>query len=258
LGGGMGCDPGARGRHAGYLKHRHAGTGRAPRAPPARPPERQRKTSMARGTPIIADRPTTRRIGALRALWPFIRPYRGLLAAALVALAVTAAISLVLPLAVRRVVDGFDAGAHLLDQYFGAALAIVGLLALGTGMRYYLVTRLGERVVADIRKAVFDRVIAMSPAFYERVLTGEIISRITTDTTLIQSVIGSSVSIALRNFLILVGGMAMLVWTSAKLSGLVLLLVPLVVVPIVVLGRRLRKLSRQNQDWIAQSSGAAS
>ncbi|RDW12488.1 ABC transporter transmembrane domain-containing protein [Paracoccus thiocyanatus] len=213
---------------------------------------------MARGPKPIVDRPTTKRIGALRALWPFLRPYRGLLAAALVALAVTAGISLVLPLAVRRVVDGFGAGAQLLDQYFGAALAIVALLALGTGMRYYLVTRLGERVVADIRKAVFSRVIAMSPAFYERVLTGEIISRITTDTTLIQSVIGSSVSIALRNFLILVGGMAMLVWTSAKLSGLVLLLVPLVVVPIVVLGRRLRKLSRQNQDWIAQSSGAAS
>ncbi|KGJ09816.1 ATP-binding cassette domain-containing protein [Paracoccus versutus] len=213
---------------------------------------------MARGPKPIVDRPTTKRIGALRALWPFLHPYRGLLAAALVALAVTAAISLVLPLAVRRVVDGFDAGAHLLDQYFGAALAIVALLALGTGMRYYLVTRLGERVVADIRKAVFSRVIAMSPAFYERVLTGEIISRITTDTTLIQSVIGSSVSIALRNFLILVGGMVMLVWTSAKLSGLVLLLVPLVVVPIVVLGRRLRKLSRENQDWIALSSGAAS
>ena len=145
---------------------------------------------MARTPTIIADRPTTKRIGALRALWPFILPYRGLLLAALLALAVTAGISLVLPLAVRRVVDGFDAGAHLLDQYFGAALAIVALLAVGTGMRYYLVTRLGERVVADIRKAVFQRVIAMSPAFYERVLTGEIISRITTDTTLIQSVIG--------------------------------------------------------------------
>ncbi|UXU75039.1 MULTISPECIES: ABC transporter transmembrane domain-containing protein [unclassified Paracoccus (in: a-proteobacteria)] len=213
---------------------------------------------MARGTPVLADRPTSRRIGALRALWPFIRPYRGLLLAALLALTVTAGISLILPLAVRRVVDGFDAGAHLLDQYFGAALGIVALLAVGTGMRYYLVTRLGERVVADIRKAVFDRVIAMSPAFYERVLTGEIISRITTDTTLIQSVIGSSVSIALRNFMILLGGAVMLVWTSAKLSLLVLALVPLVVVPIVVLGRRLRQLSRQNQDWIAQSSGAAS
>ncbi|MDS9466250.1 ABC transporter transmembrane domain-containing protein [Paracoccus sp. MBLB3053] len=213
---------------------------------------------MARGPKIIADRPTTKRIGALRALWPFIRPYRGLLAAAMLALAVTAGISLVLPLAVRRVVDGFDAGAHLLDQYFGAALGIVALLAIGTGLRYYLVTRLGERVVADMRAAVFDRVITLSPAFYERVLTGEIISRITTDTTLIQSVIGSSVSIALRNFMILLGGMFMLIWTSSKLSGLVLLLVPLVIVPIIVLGRRLRALSRENQDWIAQSSGAAS
>ena len=213
---------------------------------------------MARGTTVIADRPTTKRIGALRALWPFIRPYRGLMLAALAALAVTAGISLILPLAVRRVVDGFDAGAHLLDQYFGAALAIVALLAIGTGMRYFLVTRLGERVVADIRKAVFDRVIAMSPAFYERILTGEIISRITTDTTLIQSVIGSSVSIALRNLLILAGGMVMLVWTSAKLSMLLLVLVPVIVVPIIVLGRRLRGLSRENQDWIAQSAGAAS
>ena len=213
---------------------------------------------MARTPTIIADRPTTKRIGALRALWPFIRPYRGLMLAAMAALVVTAGISLILPLAVRRVVDGFDAGAHLLDQYFGAALAIVALLATGTGLRYYLVTRLGERVVADIRKAVFARVIAMSPAFYERVLTGEIISRITTDTTLIQSVIGSSVSVALRNFLILIGGMVMLVWTSAKLSLLLLVLVPVVVVPIIVLGRRLRGLSRENQDWIAQSSGAAS
>ena len=213
---------------------------------------------MARTPTIIADRPTTKRIGALRALWPFILPYRGLMLAAMAALVVTAGISLILPLAVRRVVDGFDAGAHLLDQYFGAALAIVALLATGTGLRYYLVTRLGERVVADIRKAVFGRVIAMSPAFYERVLTGEIISRITTDTTLIQSVIGSSVSVALRNFLILIGGMVMLVWTSAKLSLLLLVLVPVVVVPIIVLGRRLRGLSRENQDWIAQSSGAAS
>ena len=213
---------------------------------------------MARNPTITADRPTTKRIGALRALWPFILPYRGLMLAAMAALVVTAGISLILPLAVRRVVDGFDAGAHLLDQYFGAALAIVALLATGTGLRYYLVTRLGERVVADIRKAVFARVIAMSPAFYERVLTGEIISRITTDTTLIQSVIGSSVSVALRNFLILIGGMVMLVWTSAKLSLLLLVLVPVVVVPIIVLGRRLRGLSRENQDWIAQSSGAAS
>lgn len=213
---------------------------------------------MARQPKIIADRPTTKRIGALSALWPFIRPYTQLLTVAIIALVLTASVSLVLPIAVRRVVDGFREGSQLLDQYFGAALIIVVLLAVGTGLRYYFVTKLGERVVADIREAVFSRVIGMSPAFFEKVLTGEIISRITTDTTLIQSVIGSSVSIALRNMFILVGGMVMLLLTSAKLSGLVLLLVPIVIVPIVVMGRRLRKLSRENQDWIAVSSGAAS
>ncbi|KEO53061.1 ABC transporter transmembrane domain-containing protein [Thioclava pacifica] len=204
------------------------------------------------------DRPKTKKIGALKGLGPFIAPYRGLAFGALLALIATASISLILPLAVRRVVDGFQKGAALLDQYFFAALVIAGLLALGTGLRYYLVTRFGERVVADIRKAVFDRVISMSPAFFERILTGEIISRITTDTTLILSVIGSSVSVALRNVLILIGGLIMLLFTSAKLTGLVLLVVPVVVVPIVVLGRRLRVLGRENQDWIANSSGSAS
>ena len=204
-----------------------------------------------------ADRPGSKRIGALAALMPFIKPYGLLAAAALLALTVTAAISLILPIAVRRVVDGFNEGAALLDQYFLAALAIAVLLALGTGLRYYLVTRLGERVVADIRRAVFDRVLGMSPAFFERLMTGEVISRITTDTTLILSVIGSSVSVALRNFFILIGGMAMLLLTSAKLTGLVLLVVPAIVVPIIVLGRRLRGLSRENQDLIANSAGNA-
>ncbi|WP_066705094.1 ABC transporter transmembrane domain-containing protein [Celeribacter ethanolicus] len=206
-----------------------------------------------------ADREKSKHIGALGALWPFIRPYKGLMIAALVALVITACISLILPVAVRRVVDGFQsAGVVLLDQYFGAALMIAGALALGTGMRYYLVTRLGERVVADIRKAVFDRMIRMSPAFYERIMTGEVLSRITTDTTLILSVIGSSISVALRNALIMVGGLILMLFTSAKLTGLVLLIVPVVIVPIVVLGRRLRKLSRENQEWIASSSGTAS
>ncbi|MDO5622272.1 MAG: ABC transporter transmembrane domain-containing protein [Paracoccus sp. (in: a-proteobacteria)] len=213
---------------------------------------------MARRPSVTEDRPTSRRVGALGAIWPFIRPYRLLMLGALVALMATAAISLILPIAVRRVVDGFNQGAALLDEYFVAALLVVALLALGTGLRYYLVTRLGERVVADIRKAVFDRVIGLSPAFYERVMTGEIISRITTDTTLIQSVVGSSVSIALRNFMILIGGMVMLFWTSPKLTGLVFLLVPVVLIPIITLGRRLRKMSRTNQDLIADSSGAAS
>ncbi len=207
----------------------------------------------------VEDRPKSKRVGALRGLVPFLWPYRGMASLALLALMLTAGISLLLPLAVRRVVDGFNtAQVELLDKYFGAALAIAALLAVGTGLRYYFVTRLGERVVADIRRALFDRVMGMSPAFFERILTGEVLSRITTDTTLILSVIGSSVSVALRNLLILLGGLVLLMLTSAKLTGLVLLVVPAIIVPIVVLGRRLRVLSRENQDWIAASSGSAS
>ncbi len=213
---------------------------------------------MARG-PMLEERDRSRRVGALTELMPFVVPYRWLAVAAILSLVLTAGVSLILPLAVRRVIDGFGADrAALLDQYFSAALGIAALLALGTGLRYYLVTRLGERVVADIRRALFDRVLGMSPAWFERILTGEVLSRLTTDTTLILSVMGSSVSIALRNALILVGGLVALLLTSAKLTLLVLLLVPLVIVPIVVLGRRLRLLSRENQDWIAASSGNAS
>ena len=206
----------------------------------------------------VPDRATSKRIGSLRALWPFIRPYRGLTVLAGLALVLTASIRLILPLAARRKIDGSNNRAGLLDAYFVAALGIAALLALGTAARYFLVTKLGERVVADIRRAVFDRVIGMSPAFFERLLTGEVLSRITTDTTLVLSVIGSSVSVALRNMLIFLGGFVLMLFTSAKLTGLALLLVPLVVVPIVLLGRRLRQLSRENQDWIAQSSGNAS
>ncbi|WP_208349334.1 ABC transporter transmembrane domain-containing protein [Pseudaestuariivita rosea] len=209
--------------------------------------------------PSEEEREKSKQIGALRALWPFIWPYKGQLALAILALVLTAAVSLVLPMAVRRVVDNFNVeDSAILDLYFFAAIGIAALLALGTGLRYYLVTRLGERVVADIRKAVFQRVVGMSPAFYEKIMTGEVLSRITTDTTLILSVIGSSISIALRNALILVGGLALMMLTSAKLTGLVLLIVPAVIVPIIVLGRKLRVLSRENQDWIAASSGNAS
>ncbi len=214
---------------------------------------------MSDTTTTADDRPKSKQVGALRGLAPFLWPYRGLLVLALLALVLTASVSLILPLAVRRVVDGFNSGdAALLDQYFAAALVIAALLAVGTGLRYYLVTRLGERVVADIRRALFDRVLGMSPAFFERIMTGEVLSRITTDTTLILSVIGSSVSVALRNVLMLLGGLVMLFLTSGKLTGLVLLIVPAIVVPIIVLGRRLRRLSRENQDWIASSSGSAS
>ncbi|PCJ09464.1 MAG: ABC transporter [Rhodobacteraceae bacterium] len=204
------------------------------------------------------ERERSKKISVLGALWPFMKPYRLMMLAALCALVLTASLSLTLPLAVRRVVDNFRVSdTELLNQYFLAALAIAALLAVGTGLRYALVTRLGERVVADIRMAVFDRVIGMSPEFFEKIMTGEVLSRITTDTTLIQSVLGSSVSIALRNLLLFSGGMVLMLLTSAKLAGLVLLIVPAVIVPILVLGRRLRVISRENQDWIAASSGNA-
>ncbi|MCD1619719.1 ABC transporter transmembrane domain-containing protein [Salipiger marinus] len=216
---------------------------------------------MAHGNPaaiVQDDRAKSRKLGSLGALWPFMAPYRGLMVASILALIATATVSLTLPLAVRRVVDNFNVeDGALLDRYFMAALGIAALLALGTALRYAFVTRLGERVVADIRMAVFDRVMSLSPSFYEKIMTGEVLSRITTDTTLILSVIGSSVSIALRNVLIFAGGLTLMLFTSAKLTGMVLLLVPVVVVPILTLGRRLRKLSRENQDWIAASSGNA-
>jgi len=205
------------------------------------------------------DREKSKTIGPLRGLAPFMAPYRVLLLLAVGALMMTAGLSLLLPIAVRRVVDGFSAeDASQMDAYFGAAVGLAGMLAIFTGLRFYLVTRLGERVVADIRKAVYDRVIGMSPAFYERIMTGEVLSRLTTDTTLILSVIGSSVSVAMRNVLMLLGGIVFMLFTSAKLTGLVLLIVPVVIVPILTLGRRVRILSRESQDRIAEASGGAS
>ncbi len=205
------------------------------------------------------ERAKSKKLSALRGLLPFLLPYKALMGAAFLALILTAGVSLTLPLAVRRVVDNFGIpDDSTLDKYFAAALGIAALLALGTALRYSLVTRLGERVVADIRRAVFDRVIMMSPSFFDKILTGEVLSRITTDTTLILSVLGSSISIALRNLLIFIGGLALMFLTSVKLTGLVLLIVPAVVIPILTLGRRVRRFSKLNQDWIAASSGTAS
>ena len=205
------------------------------------------------------DRSKSRKVSALKELWPFLKPYKLMISAAFIALTLTAVVSLILPLAVRRVVDTFSLGNPLiLDQYFIAAIGIAGLLSVGTALRYALVTRLGERVVTDIRKAVFARVIHLSPQFFEKIMTGEVLSRITTDTTVILSVIGSSISVALRNVFILIGGMILMLLTSLKLTSLVFLIVPAIIIPILVLGRRLRVLSRENQDWIAESSGNAS
>ena len=207
---------------------------------------------------ISEDRAKGKDVGALRGLIPFLKPYKWTVFASLFMLTFTAAISLILPLAVRGIVDGFGKDIEELDRYFMWAIFVAGLLAVGSALRYALVTRLGERVVADIRRAVYDKMIGMSPAYYERIMTGEVLSRITTDTTLILSVIGSYLSFALRNTIMFIGGLILLFITSAKLTGLVLLLVPFVLIPIFGIGRRVRVLSKLNQDKIAESSGNAS
>ena len=214
---------------------------------------------MARSPKVVEERAPGKRISALKALWPFLKPYKLNIIGAGLALIFTATISLVLPIAARLIVDNFSAeDGAMLEQHFTTMLFFAGLLALGTAVRYFLVTRLGERIVADIRKAVFGRMISMSPAFYERVMTGEVLSRITTDTTLILSVVGSSASIALRNILIFLGGVVLMLLTSVKMSIMVLWPIPVVLIPMMILGRRVRSLSKENQDLIAESSGGAS
>lgn len=211
-----------------------------------------------RKTQAPEDRPVGKRVSALKALWPFMRPYKLNMMAAGFALVFTAMVSLTLPIAAGQIVDSFGVAAGDIGQHFTTMLIIAVLLAFGTAFRYYLVTRLGERVVADIRKGVFHRMISMSPAFYEKIMTGEVLSRITTDTTLILSVIGSSASIALRNILLFIGGVILMLMTSVKMSIMVLWPIPVVLFPIIFLGRRVRSLSRENQDLIAESSGGAS
>ena len=214
-------------------------------------------TDVVNVDPLDREQPND--LSALKALWPFLKPYKFTMLSAFLALTLTAAVSLILPLAVRRVIDTFSSDNTLmLDQYFLAAIGIAGLLSIGTAVRYALVTRLGERVVTDIRKAVFGRVIHLSPQFFEKIMTGEVLSRITTDTTLILSVIGSSISVALRNIFIFIGGVILMLLTSPKLTGLVFLIIPAIIIPILLLGRRLRTLSRENQDWVAASSSNAS
>jgi ATP-binding cassette subfamily B protein len=204
------------------------------------------------------DRPAGKKVSALRALWPFMKPYKWNMIGAGFALVFTAMVALSFPIVARLVVDSFGLDSQEIGEHFTLMLTIAVLLSLGTAARYYLVTRLGERVVADIRKGVFNRMISMSPAFYERIMTGEVLSRITTDTTLILSVIGSSASIALRNILIFFGGVILMLLTSVKMSAMVLWPIPVVLFPILFLGRRVRSLSKENQDLIAESSGDAS
>ena len=200
------------------------------------------------------------RLRPLMALRPFIAPYKRHILAALVALLVASAATLAIPLAVRRVIDhGFSAeDAAFVNQYFGMMMAVVLVLAAASAARFYFVTWLGERVVSDLRAAVFSHILALSPAFFDRTQSGEVISRLAADTTQIKSAVAASLSIALRNLFLLVGAVAMMVVTSPRLSGLVLVAIPVIVLPLVGFGRAVRRRSRIAQDTLADATSYAS
>lgn len=205
------------------------------------------------------DRPKGESLRPLRMLVPFIAPYKGILLVAIVALLLSSAALLAMPIAVRNVIDhGFSVeDAANVDRYF--LLLLLFSLAIGFfgAARAYFVYWLGERVVADLRERVFSHVIYMDPTFFETTKTGEVLSRLTADTTLIQSISGVGVSIILRSSIQFIGGLALLAYTNIQLMGILLLLFPLIVVPILVLGNWLRRLSRASQDRVADASGHA-
>jgi ATP-binding cassette subfamily B protein len=205
------------------------------------------------------ERPKGASLKPLRALVPFILAYRGTLIAALLALLMASAALLSLPIALRFVIDnGFAANdVSTINRYFGWFFMAAALFGGFAAMRYYLVTWLGERVVADLRTSVYDRVIRMDPTFFETTRTGEVLSRLTADTTLVQSISGVSLSIALRTLVNLAGGLVMLTLTSVKLTLFILLGIPVVIVPIIIVGRRIRRQSRTAQDRVADTSGLA-
>ena len=203
--------------------------------------------------------PRSTRIGPLFALLPFMRPYAGRWVLAFIALVTSAGATLALPVAFKYLIDrGFASGDRThIDRYFIALFAVSLILAAATAARFYLVSWLGERVTADLRRAVYDHVLGMSPQFFETTQTGEVLSRLTTDTTLIQAVVGTSLSMGLRNFFLLTGGVAMLAVTSPVLSGYIIATLIVVIAPIVIFGRRVRRLSRASQDKVANASALA-
>ena len=209
---------------------------------------------------VAAGRAKARSLQPLRQLGPFLKPYRGIIAVAIVALICSSTASLLIPPAIGRLVqNGFSQHlASQIDQYFLPLIGISLALALASAIRFYFVTWLGERVIADIRKAVFDHVLGLTPTFFEVTRTGEVLSRLTADTTLIQTVVGSSASVAARNFVMLTGSLVLLMVTSIKLTLLVIGIVVVVLLPLILFGRWVRTLSRKSQDKIADTSARAS
>ena len=205
------------------------------------------------------DRPRGKSLASLKSLYPVLAPYRWRLAAALLALLVAAAAMLALPVALRQLIDrGLTANsATTINVYFIGFLAAAVVFGVFAALRFYLVSSLGERVVADIRTKVYSRVIRMDPTFFEVTRTGEVLSRLTTDTTLVQAIAGVNLSITLRSILNGLGALTMLALTSSRLTAIIVVAIPLIIGPLIVMARRLRSLSRDSQDRVADTSALA-
>jgi ATP-binding cassette, subfamily B, bacterial len=200
------------------------------------------------------------RLRPLLALVPYVARYRGRAVLAFIALTIAAVTTLLVPVAARRMIDfGFSPeGIAMINSYFTVMIGVVAVLAGASASRFYLVMTIGERIVADLRRDVFAHLVSLSPAFFDSARSGELISRLTADTTQIKSAVGASVSTALRNVMLFVGATAMMVITSPRLSGFVLLAIPLIVLPLVAFGRWVRRLSRTAQDTLADATAYAS
>ncbi|MFL6823120.1 MAG: ABC transporter transmembrane domain-containing protein [Xanthobacteraceae bacterium] len=207
-----------------------------------------------------SERQQSRRLKPLLSLISYIARYRWHASAALAALLVAAVMTLIVPIAVRRMIDfGFSReSASLIDSYFAVMIGIVAVLALASAARFYLVTTLGERIVADLREGVFGHLVSLSPAYFDEAKSGELISRLTADTTQIKAAVGASVSVALRNSVLFVGAAIMMVVTSPRLSAFVLAAIPVIVLPLYGFGRAVRRRSRWAQDTLADATAYAS
>ena len=205
----------------------------------------------------VAEKAKRQNLKPLRALAPFLKPYKLRIAGALVALSVAAGAVLTIGMGLRKLIDNGFSGDNpgVLDAALTWLGVMILLLAIGTYGRYFLVTWIGERVVADLRRAVYGRVLQLSPAFFETRPTGEVLSRLSADAEVVQTVIGSAASVAMRNILLVIGGLVLMAISSPSLMGATALAIPVVIAPIVIFGRKVRKLSRENQDRIADVAG---
>ena len=224
-----------------------------------RPP--QAVAGLPEGPPAAAPpSPRKAQLRPLLSLLPYVWRYRGRALAAVCALILAALTTLAVPVAVRRMIDfGFTSeGANLINSYFSVMIGVVGVLALASAMRFYLVTTLGERIVADLRREVFGHLTSLSSAFFDEAKPGEMVSRLTADTTQIKAAVGSSVSVALRNLVLFLGASIMMVVTSPRLSAFVLAAIPFIVLPLYGFGRAVRQRSRLAQDALAEASAYVS